>query len=46
VYTYPGDNTDLGFEFDLISYGKDGQDGGAEYSADITNYADIVDESS
>jgi len=46
VYTYPGDNTDLGFEFDLISYGKDGQEGGSDYDSDITNYADIVDESS
>jgi general secretion pathway protein G len=46
VYTYPGDNADLGFEFDLISYGKDGQEGGSEYDSDITNYADVVDEGS
>ena len=44
VYVYPGDNSDLGFEFDLISYGKDGQEGGADNDADITNYAGVVDD--
>lgn len=38
VYLYPGDNADLGFEYDLISYGKDGQEGGVDKDADITNY--------
>jgi general secretion pathway protein G len=38
VYLYPGDNADLGYEFDLISYGKDGQEGGTGNDADITNY--------
>ncbi|MDP1557410.1 MAG: type II secretion system major pseudopilin GspG [Nitrosomonas sp.] len=34
VYKYPGDNT----EFDLFSYGKDGQPGGDGEAADITNW--------
>ncbi|MAF10979.1 type II secretion system protein GspG [Candidatus Poribacteria bacterium] len=46
VYIYPGDNADLGFEFDIVSYGKDGQEGGADNDADITNYAGVVDDGS
>jgi general secretion pathway protein G len=34
VYRMPGEHG----EFDLFSYGKDGQAGGAEESADITNW--------
>ncbi len=35
VYKYPGDR---GAEFDLLSYGKDGQPGGEGEAADITNW--------
>jgi len=34
VYRYPGEHGD----FDLLSYGKDGQSGGSGESADITNW--------
>lgn len=34
VYKYPGDRA----EFDLLSYGKDGQPGGEGEAADITNW--------
>jgi general secretion pathway protein G len=34
VYRIPGQNG----EFDLLSYGKDGQPGGADEAADITNW--------
>lgn len=34
IYKYPGERA----EFDLYSYGKDGQPGGAGESADITNW--------
>mgnify|MGYP002382136652 CR=1 FL=1 len=34
VYKYPGERA----EFDLLSYGKDGQPGGEGESADITNW--------
>ncbi|MDA1192607.1 MAG: type II secretion system major pseudopilin GspG [Candidatus Poribacteria bacterium] len=42
VYTYPGTNEALGYPFDIVSYGKDGQEGGSgKYDADISNYAGI-----
>jgi general secretion pathway protein G len=34
IYKYPGEHTD----FDLFSYGKDGQPGGEDEMADITNW--------
>ncbi|MEM6853389.1 MAG: type II secretion system major pseudopilin GspG [Planctomycetota bacterium] len=34
VYRYPGNN----WTFDLLSLGADGQEGGEEENADITNY--------
>lgn len=34
VYRYPGENG----EFDLLSYGSDGQPGGEDQAADITNW--------
>ncbi len=36
VYLFPGEHGD----FDLISYGADGQPGGTGESADITNYVE------
>ncbi|GIX07124.1 MAG: type II secretion system protein GspG [Candidatus Poribacteria bacterium] len=44
VYVYPGEHQDLGFEFDLISYGKDGREGGTGFDADITNWGGILSE--
>lgn len=35
VYRYPGEH---GSEFDLLSYGKDGAQGGEEYNKDIVNW--------
>lgn len=37
VYTLPGEH---GLDFDLISYGADGQPGGTGENADITNYVE------
>ena len=34
IYKYPGEHTD----FDLFTYGKDGQPGGEDEMADITNW--------
>jgi general secretion pathway protein G len=34
IYKYPGEHGD----FDLLSYGKDGQPGGSNEAADITNW--------
>ena len=36
IYVYPGTNE--GINFDLYSYGADGQEGGTEDNADITNW--------
>ena len=36
VYTCPGEHGD----FDLLSYGADGQPGGTDENADITNYVE------
>ena len=36
VYTSPGEHGD----FDLVSYGADGQPGGTGENADITNYVE------
>ena len=41
VYTYPGEHEDLGIAFDIISYGKDGKEGGEGVNADITNWGEI-----
>lgn len=37
VYTLPGEH---GLDFDLVSYGADGQPGGTGENADITNYVE------
>lgn len=39
-YVYPGDHQEMGYSFDLTSYGKDGKEGGEENNADITNWGD------
>jgi general secretion pathway protein G len=38
VYVYTSPSTHEGYEFDLYSYGLDGQEGGTGESADITNW--------
>lgn len=38
VYAYPG--THEGFDYDLMSYGKDGKEGGEGWNADITNWSE------
>ncbi len=36
VYRYPG--TQYGYDFDLLSYGRDGKLGGLKFDKDITNW--------
>lgn len=38
VYIYPGNH--YGYEYDLMSYGKDGKLGGVDLNADITNWVE------
>jgi general secretion pathway protein G len=39
IYIYPGEHEDIGFPFDLMSYGKDGREGGTgRYDTDIANW--------
>ncbi|MBM3216286.1 type II secretion system protein GspG [Candidatus Poribacteria bacterium] len=40
VYVYPGDHQDVGYAYDLTSYGKDGKEGGEDFAADISNYGE------
>ena len=41
IYRSPTDNEDRDFE--IISYGADGQEGGEDYDADITSYVENED---
>lgn len=41
VYVYPG--TRIGYDYDLYSFGKDGREGGTDFSADITNWIQEID---
>jgi general secretion pathway protein G len=38
VYRYPG--THYGYDYDLLSYGKDGKQGGEKLDKDITNWVE------
>jgi general secretion pathway protein G len=38
VYLYPGRYADLGSAFDLVSYGRDGREGGESHDADVSNF--------
>jgi general secretion pathway protein G len=38
VYRYPG--THYGYDYDLVSYGKDGKQGGEKLDKDITNWVE------
>ena len=42
-YVYRNPGTQYGYDYDLLSYGKDGKQGGVDLDEDITNY--IQDES-
>jgi len=42
VYVYPGNHQDLGYPFDIISYGKDGKEGGEKTNADISNFGEAL----
>ena len=42
VYVYPG--TRIGYDYDLYSFGKDGREGGTDFSADITNWIQEIDQ--
>ena len=42
VYVYPG--TRIGYDYDLYSFGKDGREGGTNFSADITNWIQEIDQ--
>ena len=42
MYVYPG--TRAGYDYDLYSLGKDGQEGGADFNADITNWIEETGE--
>ena len=42
VYIYPGQHTELGYPYDIISYGRDGREGGStRYDVDISNWDGI-----
>ncbi len=42
VYEYPGQHTELGYPYDIISYGRDGREGGStRYDVDISNWDGI-----
>ena len=42
LYAYPGQHAELGYPYDIISYGRDGREGGTtRYDADITNWEGI-----
>ena len=38
AYVYTSPSTHEGYDFDLYSYGADGQEGGTGESADISNW--------
>ena len=42
VYVYPG--TRIGYDYDLYSFGKDGREGGTDFSTDITNWIQEIDQ--
>ncbi len=42
VYAYPGIHA--GYNYDLYSFGKDGKQGGTDFSTDITNWIEEMDQ--